>query len=158
MCVHLSIPTVDRDLARRLEPRAPTPRKRMEAVRRLGEAGVAAGVFCAPILPLITDSEESIGAVFQAAREARARFVMTNVLFLYDASRRTYLRRIDEGFPQVAPRFRALYGDRAHAPDGYRSALDARIAALRARYGLASYLEREDSRSHEAAIQATFRW
>src|SRR5262245_54501912 len=49
--VMVSVTTLDRRLARRMEPRASTPQKRLEAVRRLGEAGVPVGVLVAPIIP-----------------------------------------------------------------------------------------------------------
>ena len=55
--VFLSVTTVDRGLARRMEPRAPTPERRLEAIERLAEAGVPVGVMTAPIIPAINDSE-----------------------------------------------------------------------------------------------------
>src|SRR4029077_13236866 len=53
--VNVTITTVKTDLARILEPRAPRPDLRLEAVRQLNLAGVAAGVICAPVLPGISD-------------------------------------------------------------------------------------------------------
>lgn len=63
--MHVSLITVDRELARRLEPRAPTPEARLRAVRRLADAGINVGVNCMPVLPGIADhpadaAEESI--------------------------------------------------------------------------------------------------
>jgi DNA repair photolyase len=55
--VFLSVTTLDRELARKMEPRAPTPEKRLEAIAKLHEAGVPAGVMAAPIIPAINDSE-----------------------------------------------------------------------------------------------------
>ncbi|HLH48846.1 MAG TPA: PA0069 family radical SAM protein, partial [Roseiarcus sp.] len=71
--VFLSVTTLDRDLARRMEPRAPTPERRLEAIQRLREAGVPVGVMAAPIIPAINDSEiETIltRAYATGAREA----------------------------------------------------------------------------------------
>ena len=53
--VNMTVTTVDAELARKLEPRAPRPDLRLEAVRQLNLAGVDAGVICAPVLPEITD-------------------------------------------------------------------------------------------------------
>jgi DNA repair photolyase len=55
--VFLSVTTLDRELARKMEPRAPTPQKRLEAIEALNDAGVPAGVMVAPIIPAINDSE-----------------------------------------------------------------------------------------------------
>jgi DNA repair photolyase len=55
--VFLSVTTIDRELARKMEPRAPTPQKRLEAIEALNDAAVPAGVMVAPIIPAINDSE-----------------------------------------------------------------------------------------------------
>jgi len=55
--VYVSVTTLDRDLARRMEPRAPTPERRLEAIRQLAEAGVPVGVMTAPIVPAVNDDE-----------------------------------------------------------------------------------------------------
>jgi DNA repair photolyase len=55
--VYVSVTTLDRDLSRRMEPRAPTPERRLEAIARLAEAGVPVGVLAAPIVPAINDGE-----------------------------------------------------------------------------------------------------
>ena len=55
--VYVSVTTLDRDLARRMEPRAPTPERRLEAIRQLAEAGVPVGVMVAPIVPAVNDDE-----------------------------------------------------------------------------------------------------
>ena len=66
--VALSITTLDRKLARTLEPRAPTPERRLAALRELSQAGVPTTVMVAPIVPFLTDSE--IEAILEAAAAA----------------------------------------------------------------------------------------
>ena len=68
--VALSVTTLDRRIARAMEPRAATPGKRLEAVRRLSEAGIPTAVMVAPIVPGLTDPE--IERILEAAREAGA--------------------------------------------------------------------------------------
>ncbi|ROR34448.1 DNA repair photolyase [Inmirania thermothiophila] len=70
--VALSLATLDADLARRLEPRAASPRRRLQAMARLAAAGVPVGVLVAPVIPALTDHE--IERVLAAAREAGAAF------------------------------------------------------------------------------------
>ncbi|MBV9290558.1 MAG: PA0069 family radical SAM protein, partial [Hyphomicrobiales bacterium] len=69
--VFLSVTTVDRALARRMEPRAPTPQKRLEAIEALNGAGVPTAVMVAPIIPAINDSE--IETILTRAYAAGAR-------------------------------------------------------------------------------------
>jgi DNA repair photolyase len=68
--VALSVTTLDRMLARTMEPRASTPTKRLEAIRQLSDAGIPASVMVAPIIPGLTDSE--IEKILDAARAAGA--------------------------------------------------------------------------------------
>jgi len=68
--VAISITTLDRDLARKLEPRAPTPMKRLAAVRKLAEAGIPTTVMIAPIIPALTDHE--LERIIEAASLAGA--------------------------------------------------------------------------------------
>lgn len=68
--VAISITTLDRELARKLEPRAPTPMKRLAAVRQLSEAGIPTTVMIAPIIPALTDHE--LERIIEAASLAGA--------------------------------------------------------------------------------------
>lgn len=69
--VALSVTTLDRKLARTMEPRASTPEKRLEAIARLAEAGVPTSVMVAPIIPALNDAE--IEQILQAAHDRGAR-------------------------------------------------------------------------------------
>jgi DNA repair photolyase len=68
--VTLSVTTLDKHLARRLEPRAPTPPRRLEAIRALAEAGIPVGVLAAPMIPALNDME--LEAILAAAAKAGA--------------------------------------------------------------------------------------
>ena len=69
--VAISVTTLDRKVARKMEPRAATPPRRLEAIKALSEAGVPVAVMVAPIVPAITDSE--IERILKAAHGRRAR-------------------------------------------------------------------------------------
>lgn len=68
--VALSVTTLDRGLARRMEPRAATPARRLATIRSLAEAGIPTGVMAAPVVPGLTDDE--LEDILEAAREAGA--------------------------------------------------------------------------------------
>jgi DNA repair photolyase len=75
--VYLSVTTLKRDLARRLEPRASAPERRLEAMRALSAANVPVGVMVAPVIPVLTDSEvEAILAAAHAAGASSAGYVL----------------------------------------------------------------------------------
>jgi DNA repair photolyase len=69
--VMLSVTTLDSDLKRTLEPRAPSAQARLRAMRELADAGVPVGVLAAPVIPALNDHE--LEAILQAARDAGAR-------------------------------------------------------------------------------------
>ncbi|HEY9199015.1 MAG TPA: PA0069 family radical SAM protein [Gammaproteobacteria bacterium] len=69
--VMFSITTLDRELARTLEPRAAAPQRRLDALARLSEAGIPTGVMVAPLIPVLTDAE--LERILEAAHAAGAR-------------------------------------------------------------------------------------
>ena len=68
--VSVSVTTLDRSLARRMEPRASAPHRRLETIRRLTAAGIPTGVMAAPMIPFINDAE--LESILEHAREAGA--------------------------------------------------------------------------------------
>lgn len=143
--VHVSLICVDRELARRLEPRAPTPEARLRAVRRLADAGVAVSVNCMPVLPGITDSDEALEALVKQVAAAGARSMGAAALRLRASARRRYLPVIREGFPQLAGKYEATYKNSMHTSDTYRTQLRQRFEVLCERHGLSTrtYRSRE---------------
>ncbi|MGB0126309.1 MAG: PA0069 family radical SAM protein [Rhodocyclaceae bacterium] len=76
----ISVTTLDQGLARRLEPRAATPKRRLEAIAALAEAGVPTGVLVSPVIPALTDQD--IERVLQAAAAAGAVFAACTLIRL----------------------------------------------------------------------------
>ncbi len=146
--VNLTVTTVDTNLARKLEPRAPRPDLRLEAVRQLNLAGVDAGVICAPVLPGITDRPADLEALVKAARDAGAKYVFANPLFLKPCSAAVFLPFLEEQFPALVEVYRERYRDRAFLPKGYGERLSQLMAALRRKYGIGSEHARMSRRAH----------
>ena len=69
LSVHITVTTLDTELARILEPRAPRPDLRIDAVRALSQAGLRVGVSCSPVVPGITDSPKDLEAVIRTAAD-----------------------------------------------------------------------------------------
>jgi DNA repair photolyase len=134
--VNLTITTLRTRLARMLEPRAPRPDLRLEAVRKLRAAGIGAGVFAMPVLPGITDSEKDLDALARAARDAGAQWFAANVLFLMPSAQKQFLPFLDAKFPKLTRRYRELFAHSNYVPESYRQEISARVAALRKKYNL----------------------
>ncbi len=133
--VHISLTTVDVALIRQVEARSPMPAVRLRALKRLADGGVRVGLIVAPVLPGITDDLPHLEALFQAAREAGARFVHAGPLRLYSAVRDRFLPMLEAQFPHLVARYRRAYEGRSGAPRDYARALAARIKKLQARFG-----------------------
>lgn len=146
--VNVTVTTVDGELARKLEPRAPRPDLRLEAVRQLNLAGVNAGVICAPVLPEITDHPRHLEALVKAAHAVGAKYVFANPLFLKPCSAAVFLPFLEEQFPALVELYRARYRDRAFLPKGYGERLSRLMSALRRKYGFGRQHPRISRRSH----------
>jgi DNA repair photolyase len=134
--VHLSLITLDRALARRLEPRAPTPEARLRALARLRENGIEVGINVMPVLPGITDVPNEIDRLVKAVAERGATYVNACALRLQSAARQRYLPFIETEFPELSARYRSTYA-RSHAVgERYREGLRTYFKRLCARYGV----------------------
>ena len=136
LSVHLSLITLDRELARRLEPRAPTPESRLRALARLRAAGIDAGINCMPVLPGITDDPAALDALVRRAAEAGATYVAACALRLRRAARDRYLPFIAAEFPHLAERYRRSYAHGHQVSDTYRRGLRRFFERLGAKYGV----------------------
>jgi DNA repair photolyase len=134
--VVFSVPTLDEDVWRRTEPGTPPPRRRLEALSRLVEAGIEAGVGMAPILPGISDRPDQLERVVRAARDAGATSVWANLLYLKPGTREHFLEALARDWPEELERYEELYGDRAYLPKKLSEPVRALVAELRAKHGI----------------------
>ena len=134
--VSFTVTSTDADLARILEPRAPRPDLRLEALRNLREAGIRAGVICAPVLPGITDAPRQLEAVVKAAAKAGAVHIYANPLFLKPCSAAVFLPFLKEHFPKLVPEYEKRFKERAFLPPAYRKRISGLMANLCAKYGI----------------------
>jgi DNA repair photolyase len=155
--IHMSLITTDRDLARRIEPRAPTPDARLRAVRRLREAGIDVGVNVMPILPGITDKPAQLDELVRKIAGTGATHIAACALRLRAAARKRYLPWISEEFPHLAARYASTYENSFHAGENYREGLTQVMTRLCRRYRIAygSFDSDDDELSSEAAEAAS---
>jgi DNA repair photolyase len=116
--VHISITTLDSEVARRMEPRASHPRDRLKAIEKLAAAGIPVGVMVAPVVPAITDHE--MPKILEAAAAAGATSAGYVVLRLPGAVASLFEEWLERHFPdrkeKVLNRVRDLRGGRLYDP------------------------------------------
>jgi len=134
--VSITVTTTDAELARKMEPYAPRPELRLEALQQLVRAGLSAGVFMAPALPYINDSELEIDRVASAAASAGASYFAGGSVFLREEARQMMFPWIDEHFPHLSALYRRRFTGNAYLDDGYREKLAARMESARELYRL----------------------
>ncbi len=113
--VALSVTSLDRDVARRMEPRASTPARRLAAVGRLADAGVPTTVMVAPIVPGLNDHE--IEAILKAARDAGAQSASYVMLRLPLELKDVFREWLATEFPNRAARVINLLRSMHHGKD-----------------------------------------
>lgn len=116
--VGISVTTLDAKLGRKMEPRAPAPKRRLETIRRLAEAGCPVRVMVAPVVPALTDHElEDILARAAAAGATAASWIMLRLPLEVSPLFREWLA---EHYPdrakRVMGRVRELHGGRDYDP------------------------------------------
>lgn len=134
--VAVSLALLDRELQARLEPGTPSPRARLELVRRVREAGLPCGVFVAPVLPGLTDSVEQLDALLAELAEAGATGVTVLPLHLRPGAREWFGRWLVRERPDLVGEYRRLYARGSTVDARYRRLLAGRVEPLLARYGL----------------------
>ncbi len=133
--VHMTLVTVDPELSRRLEPRAPDPRARLRAVAGLAADGVATSIYCMPILPAITDGAAVLEPLMAAARRSGAFDVVGCPLLLRPAARAGFWPWLRAEYPRLVPTYRKLYGRRGHLRPRRQDEVMAEFRRLRLRHG-----------------------
>jgi DNA repair photolyase len=124
-----SVGTVDDEVWKISEPGAPHPRRRLEALAKLREAGVPTGVLAAPILPGISDSTAQLEALARALVEAGVEHASPIVLHLRPGVKQEYLGWLANVRPDLVQRYEGIYGRRSYAPKAIQAEITARFRA-----------------------------
>ena len=139
LTIHLSLITMRRELARLIEPRAPTPDARIRGLARLRAADIDVGINVMPVLPGITDNPADLTNLVEQVARAGATHVNACSLRLRATARARYLPFIAENFPHLADRYARSYASSHHLGQQYRDGLrrffDVTCARVGVRFG-----------------------
>lgn len=148
--VYMSVPTVNEDAWRALEPGTAPPLQRLRAVRQLRDAGVNAGVLMAPVVPGFTTQPARLEATIKAIADHGAAFMGANLMYLKEGTRDHFMRFLSKEFPALVESYNRLYAG-AYARPEYVKAVKGMIDVLQQRYDL----RRRRPRSEESVPQET---
>jgi DNA repair photolyase len=145
--VYMSVTTLDPELARRMEPRAASPKRRLATLERLAHAGVPVGVLVSPIIPALNDHE--IERIVAAAAASGARRVGAILLRLPHEVKTLFSEWLQRHYPDRAEHvlgrlrearggklYESAFGERMRGRGPYADMIQARFEAARVRHGL----------------------
>jgi DNA repair photolyase len=162
--VCVSVPTVDEDAWRALEPGTAHPLQRLRAVRKLREAGVKAGVLMAPVVPGFTTRKSQLDATIKAVRDHDAAFLGANVMYLKRGTKDHFMRFLRDEFPDMVDGYVRLYPGAYATPD-YVKAVKGLIAVLQEKYDVNGRRNqnvdkdrRDDREASPSQAQSSFEW
>lgn len=138
--ITFSFSSVDDDVARIFEPGATPPSLRLPAHALAVREGFLSGVSMMPMLPFVTDTTESLEAMFMAFSHAGSHYVMPATIALFgngvSDSRTLMFRAIDTHYPHLSEKYRRLFADGNGLPDYYRTAFGKKMKEMGARFGV----------------------
>jgi DNA repair photolyase len=150
--VCVSVPTVDEDAWRALEPGTAHPMQRLRAVKVLREAGIRAGVLMMPIVPGFTTQPAKLDATIKAIADHDAAFLGANVMYLKGGTRDHFMGFLAQAFPQMVERYGRLYAG-AYAAPAYVRDVREMVDMFKQRHGMAGKSrEFEDAEPDETPV------
>ena len=166
--VYVSVPTVDDEAWRTLEPGTAPPLQRLRAVRQLRDAGVNAGVLMAPVVPGFTTQPSKLEATIKAIADHGAAFMGANLMYLKEGTRDHFMGFLAREFPDMVTSYNRLYAG-AYASADYVKTVRGMIDTLQQRYEVRGRRHRNEEsvpdQPADAAIeekaapeQAAFGW
>ncbi len=134
--INFSVGCLDRSVWKLSEPGTPPPEQRLAALRRLTEAGVSYGVLVAPVLPGLSDSDDQLRSVVEAAADAGAVSIAGVALHLRGSVREHYLAWLERVRPDLAALHRERFSAGAYQPQAERDRIAEVVRATSLRCGV----------------------
>ncbi|HPH97951.1 MAG TPA: radical SAM protein [Anaerolineaceae bacterium] len=134
--VCFTLTTTDDELARKVEPGAPSPTRRLAAMRMLADQGLHVGVTLMPVLPFLEDHLDNIKAIVESAVDHGAQYILPWFgMSMRDRQRSYFYARLDELFPGLRRRYEARYGLSYGCPVPEAKRLQAEFDQLQQKFG-----------------------
>ena len=138
--VNFSISTLDENLAKILEPGAPKPRERLEAMRKIKKEGILVSISYIPVLPFLSDSKEKLDEMIKDAKDYGADFVFVGSLTLFGKGpadcKTLYFKFLEKYQPELLPKYETLYKNSFAPSKEYQKELEEKSRRLCEKYGI----------------------
>ena len=152
--VSFTVTTADDALAKILEPGAPTPSRRLAAMKQLSEAGIETGVLMMPILPFIEDSPQNVLDVVEAAAANGADYIIPSFgVTIREGQREYFYDQLDRHFPGLRQKYEQTFGEQYFCEAQNRHRLEKIFKDACEEYGLATQVSSYPKKSK--AVQPT---
>ncbi|MEN6294448.1 MAG: radical SAM protein [Methanobacterium sp.] len=136
--ISFSFSTPDEKLARIFEPNAPTPKERLETMKKFKEEGFKVGVCYMPVLPFLSDSDKQIEKMVVIAKNYGADSILTAGLTLFGEEsndcKTVYYKIIERNFPEILEKTKRLFGDNFYPTSKYQRDLAERADRICKKY------------------------
>lgn len=150
--VSFTIITFNNDLLSYLEPLAPSPERRLEALRKLSEEGIQAGVNFIPIVPYILDSPENMEEVINKVSKHAKYILIASGMSLRSNQRIRFMKLLKNHFPELVGKYEKLYGNNMDPARDYVISQNGIARELCEKYGLKNYINPPDFKRNSAQV------
>lgn len=134
--IYMSVPTVDEDIWRELEPGTAHPLQRLKAVKKLTEAGIRAGVLINPLVPGFSTRRKVLARTLEAVADHNAAFAGMNTMYLDGGTRTHFMGFLQQEHPRIVRRYERLYAKK-YVAKNYANLVKRRFEALRKQHCVA---------------------
>lgn len=138
--ISFSISSLDTELTKRIEPGAPAPQERLEAMQKLSEAGFLTGLSAMPLLPFLSDSAEQIEALFQMAQKHKAHYMFVAGMTLFGSkpgdSKTMFYAYLQKYHPHLVAEYKRLYRIFPFPPKEYQEKIGKIAEKFHVQYGV----------------------
>jgi DNA repair photolyase len=140
--VSFSLSTCDKKIAGIFEPKASSPKKRLEAMKKISEAGILTGVTYRPIIPYLSDSKRQLEDSIKKSKAHGAKYILAASMTMRDLQMERFYKTIDKHYPELEKKYKLLY-KRGYQPDGkYLRNLYQNLNSICLKYDIQRYIPR----------------
>lgn len=133
--VVISISSINDQIRKKVEPRASSTQKRLEAISELRASGINVGVLLMPIIPFLNDTEDEIDELFKAVSETGANYVIPGILYLTGSTKNRFFEFIEKHYPDLVEKYKLFYKRRS-PPKKYQEKINLLFRQYRGKYNL----------------------
>jgi DNA repair photolyase len=138
--ISFSVSTLDEQLAKQLESGAPSPKERLETLKKCKEQGFLCGLNAMPLLPFISDTDEELEKMVAAAKEYAADYILTSGMTLFGNderdSKQLYYKFLRNQYPHLLEKYESMYGSAYYPSWKYQDDLKRRTKLLCEKYNI----------------------